>query len=148
MPKWCLRHTLWRLARPRRHNQPLSQLLVKRLQKNQEKQNPISLKLILPRKKQPSPSRLLKCRNPLALWWLCAAMIDPDKRNRYLLRQVAVGLAIEEMAKSHRVLTKVVLAIRVAVALTVVIAQSVKIAALALVMLRSELSATPWRTLK
>jgi hypothetical protein len=52
------------------------------------------------------------------------------------------------MAKSHRVLTKVVLAIRVAVALTVVIAQSVKIAALALVMLRSELSATPWRTLK
>jgi hypothetical protein len=75
-------------------------------------------------------------------------MIDPVKRNRYLLRQVAVGLAIAEMAKWHRVLTKVVLAIRVAVALTVVIAQSVKIAALALVMLRSELSATPWRTLK
>jgi hypothetical protein len=75
-------------------------------------------------------------------------MIDPAKRNLYLLRQVAVDLAIAEMAKSHRVLTKVVLAIRVAVALTVVIAQSVKIAALALVMLRSELSATPWRTLK
>jgi hypothetical protein len=52
------------------------------------------------------------------------------------------------MAKAHRVLTKVVLAIRVEAALSVVIAQSVKIAALALVMLRSELSGTPWSTLK
>jgi hypothetical protein len=75
-------------------------------------------------------------------------MTDLAKRNRYPLQQVAVGLAIAEMAKAHLVLTKGVLAIRVEVALTVVIAQSVKIEALALVMLRSELSATPWSTLK
>jgi hypothetical protein len=66
-----------------------------------------------------------------------------------------VGLVIAEMAKAHRVLTKVVLkvvlAIRVGVVLTVeieVIALSVKSVALALVMRRSEPNAMPWSTPK
>jgi hypothetical protein len=75
-------------------------------------------------------------------------MIDLAKRNRYPRRQVAVCLAIAEMAKARSVLTKVVLATGMEVALTVVIAQNVKSVALALVMPPSEPSAMPWSTLK
>jgi len=78
-------------------------------------------------------------------------MTDLGKRNRYLLRQVAVGRVIAEMAKAHSVLKKEVLAIRMGVALTVeieVIAQSEKTVVLASVMPPSELSAMPWSTLK
>jgi hypothetical protein len=78
-------------------------------------------------------------------------MTDPAKRNRYQLRQVAVGQVIAEMAKAHRVLTKVVLAIRVEAVLTVeieVIALSVKSVVLASVMPHSEPSAMPWSTPK
>jgi hypothetical protein len=78
-------------------------------------------------------------------------MTDQAKRNQFPFPQVAVGLVIAEMAKAHRVLTKVVLAIRVGVVLTVeieVIALSVKSVALALVMRRSEPNAMPWSTPK
>jgi hypothetical protein len=75
-------------------------------------------------------------------------MTDQAKRNQFPLPQVAVGLVIAEMAKAHRVLIGVVLATRMGVALTVVIAQNVKIVVLALVMPPSELSAMPWSTLK
>jgi hypothetical protein len=78
-------------------------------------------------------------------------MTDQAKRNQFPLPQVAVGLVIAEMAKAHRVLTKVVLAIRVGVVLTVeieVIALSVKSVALALVMRRSEPNEMPWSTPK
>jgi hypothetical protein len=78
-------------------------------------------------------------------------MTDQAKRNQFPLPQVAVGLVIAEMAKAHRVLTKVVLAIRVEVVLTVeieVIALSVKSVVLASVIPLSEHSAMPWNTLK
>jgi hypothetical protein len=78
-------------------------------------------------------------------------MIDLAKRNRYPHRQVAVALAIEEMAKARSVLTKVVLATRVGAVLTVeieVIALVVKSVAHALVMPLSEPNAMPWSTPK
>jgi hypothetical protein len=134
-----------------RHKLPQSLLQLKRLWQKQTKQNPMQLKLILPQLKLQSPSSLLMPRNPRAPWWPCAAMTDPAKRNQFPFPQVAVGLVIAEMAKAHRVLTKVVLAIRAGVVLTVeieVIALSVKCVVLALVMRRSEPNAMPWNTPK
>jgi hypothetical protein len=75
-------------------------------------------------------------------------MTDQAKRNQFPLPQVAVGQVIAETAKAHLVLTKVVLATGMRVALTVVIAQNVKSVALALVMPRSEPNAMPWSTPK
>jgi hypothetical protein len=78
-------------------------------------------------------------------------MTDPAKRNQFPLPQVGVVLVIAETAKVRRVLTKVVLAIRAGVVLTVeieVIALSVTSVVLALVMLHSEPNAMPWNTPK